>query len=84
MVSKSYAKLLKFSLLHRSTVAFAREVAETKAMDDALSRLEGMFAGTEPKEEVVTATAAAPRRGDTSTKSGSFTSSPAPARAEVS
>lgn len=47
---------------------FAREVAETKAMDDAIDRLEGMFAGADTREEAV-----APRRGDTSAKSGSFT-----------
>ena len=46
---------------------FAREVAETKAMDDALNRLEGMFTGTDPREEGM-----APRRGDNVSKSGSF------------
>ena len=38
---------------------FAREVAETKTMDDTLNRLEGMISGVDPKEESVTA-----KRGD--------------------
>ena len=64
----------------RSTVAFAREVAETKAMDDALNRLEGMFSGSEPKEDAM----AAPKRGDSSVKSGgSFSNSPVPTRAKT-
>ncbi len=62
----------------RSTVEFAREVAETKAMDDALNRLEGMFTGTDPREEGL-----APRRGDTTTKSGSFTQSTTSSNSEV-
>lgn len=57
----------------RSTVDFAREVAENKTMDDALNRLEGMFTGADPREESVTM-----RRGDTSMKSGSFTGSISP------
>jgi hypothetical protein len=62
----------------RSTVEFAREVAETKAMDDALNRLEGMFTGVDPREEVM-----APRRGENAgMKSGSFTGTP-PIRNEV-
>ena len=39
----------------RSTVEFAREVSEAKAMDDTVNRLESMFSGGESP-------AAAPRR----------------------
>ena len=63
----------------RSTVAFAREVAENKAMDDALNRLEGMFTGTDPREDGLTT-----RRGDTTTKSGSFTQPSTTSSGEVS
>ncbi len=61
-------------------MTFAREVAENKAMDDALNRLEGMFSGVDPREE-----SAAPRRGDTSAaKTGSFMSSTPGGGGEVS
>jgi len=40
-------------------VEFAREVAETKTMDDTMNRLEGMISGVDPKEASVTA-----KRGD--------------------
>ena len=42
----------------RSTVEFAREVAEVKAMEDSINRLEGMFGGSGSHE-----TFTAPRRG---------------------
>ena len=45
---------------------FAREVAETKAMDDAINRLEGMFAGTDKEEPM------APRKGDNTARTSSF------------
>lgn len=43
----------------RSTVEFAREVAETKAMDDAVNRLEEMFTGSGASSSPISA----PRRG---------------------
>ena len=42
--------------LFRSTVEFAREVSEAKAMDDTVNRLEQMFSSSESP-------ATAPRRG---------------------
>ena len=45
--------------LCRSTVEFAREVSEAKAMDDTVNRLEQMFTGSGASESPVTA----PRRG---------------------
>ncbi len=45
---------------------FAREVAETKTMDDTLNRLESMITGVDPKEESVTA-----KRGDISVMASS-------------
>lgn len=52
----------------RSTVNFAREVAETKSMDDAINRLEGMFTGVDPVQNVGTA-----KRGETYTRSPATT-----------
>ena len=46
-------------------MAFAREVDEAKSMDDAINRLEDMFTGSDPREEVLPV-----RKG---TSSGSFT-----------
>lgn len=70
--------IIQLILYSRSTVAFAREVAENKAMDDAINRLEGMFTGVDPREEGVAA-----RRGETAVKSGSFTSGTPPVGNEV-
>ena len=56
---------------HRSTVAFAQEVYETKAMDDAINRLEDMFTGSGSHD-----TSGPSRRGTTapSASGTSFTS----------
>ena len=49
------------SSMYRSTVEFAREVSEAKAMDDTVNRLEQMFSGGGESP------GSAPRRGTSPT-----------------
>lgn len=51
--------LLTDSYTLRSTVQFAREVSEAKAMDDTVTKLENMFTGSGASDSPVSV----PRRG---------------------